>query len=104
MRTLTRGLCSAGIPRVQGQDYDSAKHAFDGMVIHLSVMRLVIETKGIRSDSPWFLFSSEEKRKKQFIVLEPTTPKQETTCKQNKTKQNKAKQSKASPFHSAFFV
>ena len=41
-------------------------------------------------------------RKKQFIVLEPTTPKQETTCKQNKTKQNKAKQSKASPFHSAF--
>ena len=46
--------------------------------------------------------SSLDVRKKQFIVLEPTTPKQETTCKQNKTKQNKAKQSKASPFHSAF--
>ena len=48
------------------------------------------------------ILSKNRLRKKQFIVLEPTTPKQETTCKQNKTKQNKAKQSKASPFHSAF--
>ena len=37
--------------------------------------------------------STRMSRKKQFIVLEPTTPKQETTCKQNKTKQSKAKQS-----------
>jgi hypothetical protein len=45
---------------------------------------------------------SAKRTNEKFIVLEPTTPKQETTCKQNKTKQNKAKQSKASPFHSAF--
>jgi hypothetical protein len=55
VRTSTRELCSAGIPRVQGQDYDSAKHAFDGKVIHLSVMRLVFRTMDLKTTTGQFL-------------------------------------------------